>query len=71
MRPVSTKWVFSEMEKHLENACAYLATNNKLLYHYHTGKADACRDLLENLFGFDDRYATEHIKKWFTDLDKS
>lgn len=63
--------IYEEMEQHLENMCAYLATGNKDLFRYYAGKADALRDLLENHFGFDERYASEHIKAMWDIMDEN
>lgn len=63
--------LYKDMESHLENMCAYLATGEKNLFRYYAGKADACRELLENLFNFDERYASEHIKNMWEIMDEN
>ena len=65
------KHLYTEMEKYLENMCAYHATGNKDLFRYYAGKADACRDILEELFSFDERYASEHIKAMWEIMDEN
>lgn len=49
------------MTRYLEDACAYHATGEKELFHYCTGKATAIRDLLEDLFEFDESEYSEHL----------
>lgn len=63
--------LYEEMEKHLENMCAYLATGNKQLFHYYAGKADALRDILEEVFNFDERYASNHVKAMWDIMDEN
>ena len=63
--------IYNKMEKNLENMCAYLATGNKDLFRYYAGKADGCRDILEEIFGFDERHATEHIKNMWDIMDEN
>ena len=63
--------LYENMESHLENMCAYLATGEKNLFRYYAGKADARRELLENLFKFDERYASKHIKNMWEIMDEN
>lgn len=65
------KHLYETMEKHLENMCAYHATGNSDLFRYYAGKADACRDLLEEIFNFDERHASEHIKNMWEIMDEN
>ena len=63
--------LYEEMTRYLENMCAYLATGEKDLFRYYAGKADACRDLLEEHYNFDERYASEHIKAMWDIMDEN
>lgn len=65
------KNLYEEMEKNLENMCAYHATGDKDLFIYYAGKANACRDLLEEHFNFDERHASEHIKNMWDIMDEN
>lgn len=63
------KYLYNTMEKYLENMCAYHATGDQNLFRYYAGKADACRDLLEVLFDFNEHTASEHIKNMWEIMD--
>jgi len=63
--------IYKEMEIYLETMCAYHATGNRELFRYYAGKADACRDILEEVYRFDERYASEHIRNMWEIMDEN
>lgn len=63
--------LINTMTSYLENACAYLTTGEKQLFHYNAGKADALRTILEEHYGWDERSATEHIKNMWDIIDEN
>lgn len=64
-------YIYEEMTKYLETMCAYHATGDKNLFRYYAGEADGCRELLEELFAFDERYADEHVKAMWDIMDEN
>ena len=64
-------YLINEMETYLENMCAYLTTNNKELFCYYAGKADAIRIILEEQFNWDVCLANDHIKAMFDIMDEN
>ena len=63
--------IYKKMEDYLENMCAYHATGNKELFRYYAGKADACKDILEEVFSFDEEKASEHIKAMWDIMEEN
>lgn len=63
--------IIDTMTHDLENTCAYLATGEKDLFRYSAGKADALRELLEEFYNWDERYATEHVKNMWDIIDEN
>lgn len=63
--------IIEKMTKYLENMCAYHATGETQLFHYNAGRADALRDLLEEFYNWDERYADEHIKNMWDIMDEN
>lgn len=63
--------IYEEMTKYLESMCAYLATGEKDLFRYYAGKADACRELLEEIYCFDERHADEHVRNMWDIMDEN
>ena len=59
------------MTSYLEDMCAYLTTGKKDLFYYNAGKADAIRTILEEQYGWDERYASEHIKNMWDIMDEN
>ena len=59
------------MTKYLENMCAYHAIGDMKFFHYYAGKADAIRDILEENYNWDERYADEHIKNMWDIMDEN
>lgn len=65
------KHLYEEMTKYLETMCAYHATGEKDLFRYYAGQADACKELLEEIYTFDERYADEHVKAMWDIVDEN
>lgn len=63
--------LIEKMTHHLENMCAYHATGNTQLFHYNAGRADSIREILEEVYGWDERYADEHIKNMWDIMDEN
>lgn len=63
--------LYEEMTKYLETMCAYHATGDMNLFRYYAGKADGCREVLEELFNFDERHADEHVKAMWEIMDEN
>lgn len=59
------------MTRYLENMCAYHATGNTQLFHYYAGRADAIREILEDRYYWDERYASEHVKAMWDIMDEN
>lgn len=65
------KHLYEEMTKYLETMCAYHATGDKTLFRYYAGKADACKELMEELFCFIEEGADEHVKAMWEIMDEN
>lgn len=63
--------IVEQMECELANATHYLLTENNDLFRYYAGKAEGMRDVLECLYNWDERYATEHIKNMWDIIDEN
>lgn len=63
--------LYKELENHLENMCAYLATGNKDLFRYYAGKADGIKEILEEVYNFDESHASEHIKAMWDIMEEN
>lgn len=61
----------NKMTKYLETMCGDLAEGNMKLFYYYAGKADALRDILEERYGWDGRFASEHIKAMWDIMDEN
>ena len=62
--------LIKKMTSHLEKMCAYHAIGDTKLFVYHAGRADAFREILEEYYNWDERYADEHIKTMWDIMDE-
>ncbi len=60
-----------KLTKHLESMCAYLATGEKDLFKYYAGKVDGWKELLEEIFCFDEHHADDHVKAMLVIMDEN
>ena len=63
--------LIEKLTKHLENMCAYHAIGDRKLFIYNAGRADSIRELLEEFYNWDERYADEHIKNMWDIMDEN
>lgn len=70
-REKMTAYLVEKMTHYLETMCADHATGNTAMFHYSAGRADAIRAVLEDAYGWDERYADEHIKAMWDIMDEN
>ena len=63
--------LIKRMTEHLENACACLATGDRKMFYYNAGRAEAIKNILDNLFIWDVEYADEHIQNMLDIIDEN
>lgn len=63
--------LYEEMTKYLETMCAYHATGDMNLFRYYAGKADACKELLEEIYCFQEENADDHVKAMWEIMDEN